>query len=76
MIPDICQHLQKLDQYVEKVFIPVLFDGHIPNNVERKLLLLPVKTGGMGIVTFADIAKTEYQHSRNITKSFRKQNYI
>ena len=23
-IPDICQHLQKLDQYVEKIFIPAL----------------------------------------------------
>ena len=71
-IPDICQHLQKLDQYVEKVFIPALIDGHIPNNVERKLLSLPVKLGGMGIVIFADIAKTEYQNSRNITESLTK----
>ena len=71
-IPDICQHLQKLDKYVEKVFIPALIDGHIPNNVERKLLSLPVKLGGMGIVMFADIAKTEYQNSRNITKSLKK----
>ena len=46
-IPDICQHLQKLDQYVENVFIPTLIDGHKPNNVERKLLSLPVKLGGI-----------------------------
>ena len=65
-IPDICQHLQKLDQYVEKVFIPVLVDRHIPSNVERKLLFLPVKLGSMGI------AKTEYQNSRNITESLTK----
>ena len=57
-IPDICQNLQKLDQYFERVFIPALIDGHIPNNVERKLLSLPGKLGSMGIVIFADIAKT------------------
>ena len=72
-IPDIFQQLQKLNQYVEKVFIPALIDGHIPNNVEKKLLSLPVKLGGMRIVIFADIAKMEYQNSRNITESLIKQ---
>ena len=43
MIPDICQYLPKLDQYLEKGFIPALSDGHIPNSVERRLLSLPVK---------------------------------
>ena len=52
--------------------MPALIDGHIPNNDKRKLLLLPVKLGGMGIVIFADIAKTEYQNSRNITESLTK----
>ena len=71
-IPDICQHLLKLDQYVEKVFIPAVIDGHIPNNFKRKLLSLPVKLGGIGIVIFADSAKTEYQNSRNTTESLTK----
>ena len=62
-IPDICRHLQKLDQYVENVFVPALIDG---------LLLLPVKSGGMGIVLFADIAQTECKNSRNITESLTK----
>ena len=62
-IPDICGHLQKLDQYVENVFVPALIDG---------LLLLPVKSGGMGIVLFADIAQTECKNSRNITESLTK----
>ena len=60
-ILDICQHLQKLDQYVK--------EGYISNNVERKWLSLPVKLGCMGVVIFADVAKTEYQNSRNITES-------
>ena len=71
-IPDICQNLQKFDQYVEKHFIPALIDRHIPNNVERKLLSLPVKLEGIGIVIFTDIAKTEYQNSRNIAESLTK----
>ena len=49
--------------------MPALIDGHTPNNAERKLLLLP---GGMGIVIFADIAKTEYRNSINITESLTK----
>ena len=71
-IPDICQHLQKLNQYVEHVFTPALIYGHIPSNVESKLLSLHMKLGGMGIVIFADITKTEYQNSRNITESLTK----
>ena len=46
--------------------------GHISNSIERKLLLLPVKLEGIGIVIFADIAKTEYQTLRNITQSLTK----
>ena len=69
---DICQHLQKLNRYVEKDFLQTLFDGHISSNIKRKLLLLPVELGGMGIAIFADIAKIEYQISRNITESLTK----
>ena len=71
-IPDICQHLHKFDQEIEKVFIPAVIDRHISNNVERKLLSLPVKLGGVEIVIFADIAKTEYEKSRNITEFLTK----
>ena len=69
-IPDICQHLQKLDQYVENVVIPALVDGHIPTR--SKLLSLTVKLGGMEIAIFADIVKTEFQNSKNITESLTK----
>ena len=66
---DICQ---KLDHYVEKVFTPAPIDGNAPSNIKRKLLSLLVKLGVMGIVIFADIAKTEYQNSRTITKPLTK----
>ena len=37
--------------------MPALIDGHILNNVERTLLSLPGKFGGMGIVIFAILLK-------------------
>ena len=48
---------------LKKAFIPALLDRHIPSNIERKPLSLPVKLGGMVIVIFADITQTEYQNS-------------
>ena len=39
-----------------------------------KLLSWLLKFAGMGIVIFADIAKTEYQNSRKITESLAKLN--
>ena len=64
-IPDICQYLQKLDHYVEKAFLYQLLlivqKHHIAKNIERKLLTLPVKRGGMGTVISVDIAKKEYR---------------
>ena len=71
-IPDICQHLQKLDHHFEKVFIPALIDEYIPNNIERKLPSLTVKLERMWLVIFAGIVKTEYQNSRNIIESLTK----
>ena len=45
-VPSICKHLKKLDQAVETKFIPTLTDGHFCNEMEKKLLSLPVKYGG------------------------------
>ena len=71
-VPDIRKHLEKLDQAVDAKFIPTLTDGHFCNEMERKLLSLPVKYGGMGIVTFCDIAENEYNNSRAVTASLIK----
>ena len=47
---------------LKKVFIIAAFiDGYIPSNIERELLSLPVKLGGIEIVIVSDITKTEYQ---------------
>ena len=75
-VPDIRKHLEKLNQAVDTIFtqthIPTLTDGHFCNEMERKLLSLPVKYGGMGIVIFCDIAEDEYNNSRAVTASLIK----
>ena len=71
-VPDICKRLKKLDQAVDTKFIPTLTDGHFCNEIERKLLSLPVKYGGMDIVIFCYIAENEYHNSRAVTASLIK----
>ena len=71
-VSDIHKHLKKLDQAVDTKFILTLSDGHFYNEMEMKLLSLPVKHGGMGIVIFC-----EYSNSRAVTVSLIKlQNKI
>ena len=70
--PDICKHLEKLDQAVDTKFVPTLTDGHFCNKMERKLLPLPPKYGGMDVVIFCGISKNEYSKSRPVTASLIK----
>ena len=56
-VPNVREHLEKLDQVVYIKFIPTLTDGHFCNEMERKLLSLPAKYGGMVIVLLCDIAE-------------------
>ena len=71
-VPNIRRHLEKLDQAVDTKFILTLTDGHFCEEMERKLLSLPVKYGGMGIVIFCDIAENEYDNSIALTASLIK----
>ena len=71
-VPNIPRHLEKVDQAVDKKFIPTLTDGYFSNKMDRKLQWLPVKHGGLGIVIFCDIAENEYKNSRAVTASLIK----
>ena len=70
-VPDIRKHLEKLDQAVDTRFNPTLTDGHFCNEIERKLLTLPIKYGGTGII-FCEIIENEYDSSRAVTASLIK----
>ena len=51
-IPNIGQHLSKIDNILSNEFIPALMGGKIVNDSERKLLSMPVKYGGLAFYQF------------------------
>ena len=54
-IPNISSHLKRLDVVITE-FIPAITGGINCSQIERKLMSLPPKLGGMGIPVF-------FQHS-------------
>ena len=67
-IPNISEKLKRLDDKVEKDFIPAITEGHQCSPNERALLSLPVRMGGMGIPIFSEISDTEFNNSMKVTK--------
>ena len=49
-VPDIGCNLQVLEDIIRTVFIPSLTGRSPPNNVERLLMALPVRLGGLGLI--------------------------
>ena len=62
------QHLSKLDDIVDNVFIPAITEGRVCSTDERLLLSLPVKKGGLAIPIFSNVAEFEFAHSRLATQ--------
>ena len=63
-IQNIKEQMKPLDEVIDSVFIPAITEGHCCSRLDRKLLSLPVKSGGMGIPIFADLCDREYANSR------------
>ena len=53
-IPDIYDQLNELDEVITSEFIPAITGAIHCSNIERKLLSLPSKLGGLGIPIFAE----------------------
>ena len=70
-IPNISHLLQKIDDVILANFIPAITGGKNVSEIERKLLSLPVKLGGLGIPIFSEICETEYWNSLIITENLR-----
>ena len=62
-IPNISSHLKRLDEVITTEFIPAV-GGISCSDIERKLMSLPSKLGGMGIPIFSDITDSEYEFSQ------------
>ena len=67
-IPNITNELQPLEEVIRSHFIPTILEGHQCNDIERSLLSLPPRFGGLGIVNPTEICDQEYNNSRAITK--------
>ena len=67
-IPNISHLLQPVENIIRQEFIPSLFEGRSCTDEERKLLSLPVKLGGLGIINLTSISDIEYETSKRTTK--------
>ena len=66
-ISGIQDHLKPLDDAITNILVPAITGFGDISEVERKLLSLPVSSGGMGIDMVSENAEEEYQRSRTIT---------
>ena len=61
------EELEELDKAVEKQFIERLIH-HEPDEIERLMISMPCREGGLGIQILQELAKIEYWSSKKITK--------
>ena len=67
-VPDIDEYFQLIEDTIANKFIPAISGGSFVNDVERKLISLPTRYGGLAIPIIKDVAKMEYANSRRITE--------
>ena len=72
-VPNISHLLQSLADTLKSKLIPQLTGKEPPNDLERDLLALPARLGGMGIRNPVQSAQNEFQASKDITKSLSDQ---
>ena len=70
-IPNISHLLKPIDDIILTKFMPAITDGIKINQIERKLLSLPAKYGGLANPIFAEISDDEYKNSLNVTEHLR-----
>ena len=67
-VPNISNLLRHIDDVITKEFIPAITRGVKCSEIERKLLSLPPKLGGLGIPIFSETFDFEYSNSKMVTK--------
>ena len=68
--PQISHLLQPIEDVINNVFLPSIIGKSI-TELERKIIALPVRFGGMGIPNPTLVADTEYQSSLKITSTLQ-----
>ena len=67
------EQLIRVDEIIRHKFIPALTDGHVINDLERQLLSLPPRLGGLGIKIFSQVTNKEYENSKRVTVELQEQ---
>ena len=70
-IPNIGDLLKPIDEIILTKFIPAITGGIVINDLERKLISLPVKYGGLGLPVYSELSDREYENSILITEHLR-----
>ena len=65
--PNIEGHLHPLENCIRSKFIPSLTGKPPPNNIERDLLGLPPRLGGLGIINPTRLSTGEFSASKSIS---------
>ena len=63
-----CRYLKHLEEVLQSEFVPATTDEVFCNEMERKLIALPRKLGGLGILMFAEISNDEFENSIKLTE--------
>ena len=72
-IPNISHQLEKIDDLILRKFIKAITGGIYVNSVERYLLSLPAKYGGLGIHIFSGLTDIEFQNSQIMSEDPRNK---
>ena len=70
-VPRIRDLMQPLENSIRNSFIPAITKDHQCTDIERDLLELPPRMGGLGIVNPAKMAEKEYNNSTRLTASLK-----
>lgn len=65
---NICNLLQPVEDFIAHSLVPVLTGRPPIGSIERDLVALPVRLGGLGLPKITEIAKMEYDASREISQ--------
>ena len=68
-LTNITDLLKPVENAVRYHLIKSLCEGRLCNDFERKLLALPIKLGGLGIINIVDLAEQEFRYSKSVTES-------
>ena len=66
-VPDIADSLIPIEKTLRSRSVPAITGGHICSDVERALLALPVKFGGLGLQNLCEVGNTELLNSSKRT---------